>query len=113
VAANRLLLSHFPELTAAYEREVLGTESEDDGPHVVYSLVFYDFLEEVLRSEPDDGELLNRTLDFLKMLLEHPDPDYVNLAQVGVGEALEDMNLPRHVLQKLPYGLLPEQWGPP
>jgi len=45
------------------------------------------------------------------MLLEHSDPRYVKFAQVGIGEFLEDANLPQRVLRQLPYGLLPDQWG--
>ena len=114
VAANRLLPRIFPELEAAYEREIVGTGSEDwsedDGPHVVYSLVFYDFLESVLRTEPEDSELFVRTVGFLRFLMDNPDPDYVNLAQVGIGEFLEGMDLPPYAFRALPRGLLPHEW---
>ena len=116
VRVNRLLLSHFPELAPSYQAELAADEEfDEDGPHVVYSLVFYDFLERVLCTEREDSELFGRTIGFLRFLMEGPDPDYdlVNLAQVGVGEFLEGVELPEHAIRALPRGLLPDEWPPP
>jgi hypothetical protein len=88
-----MLVTYFPELAESYERDILSTpECEEDGGHVIYSEVFYPFLERALRTEPDESALLARIFDFINMLADSDEYDRVNLAEVGIGEflALED-----------------------
>jgi len=89
VEVNRLLPREFPELADEYEREVVSTGSEDDGPMVVYSLVFHPFLKHAVLTEPTDSPLLERIFAFLKMLEDHPDSRYSEVATVEVAEFLE------------------------
>lgn len=89
VETNRMLVTYFPELAETYERDILGTpEWEENGGHVIYSEIFYPFVEHALRTEPDESALLVRIFDFINMLADSDDPNRVNLAEVGIGEFL-------------------------
>jgi hypothetical protein len=90
IALNRLLVERFPELAPEYERQIVSDDWEDQGPMVVYSLVFHPFLARALASESDDSELLTRIFAFLNELENHPDSTRAQIATVGVSEFLQD-----------------------
>jgi hypothetical protein len=90
VEVNRLLPTHFPELLPDYEQNVVRTHSEEDGPTVIYSLVFIPFLTRSLAADPCDPALIDRLAGFLDMLAAHPEPEYSQVATVEVAEYLAD-----------------------
>ena len=90
VEINRMLLGLFPEVASDYRQMIVSDEWEDQGPMVVYSLVFHPLLRNALRNEPDDSALLVRIYAFLALLEEHPDRRYSEIATVEIAEFLAD-----------------------
>lgn len=87
---NRALLEALPELTRRYDEEIAAW-GEEMGPHVIYGDVLNPFLLGLLDRPGGDGSqrTLRRAFAFLDEMLDHPDPEYVDVVQTAVAEELE------------------------
>lgn len=87
---NAALVQAIPELRERYEQEVEAW-GEEMGPHVIYGDLLNPYLAQLLDSphDPQAEQTLHRAFAFLERLLEHPDPDYSDVARTTVAEDLE------------------------
>lgn len=65
------LVELFPELKGRHEAETQWLDK--DNHYLIYSFVFYRFIEDMFKSGNEDGPLLRRMFDFVELLVNHQD----------------------------------------
>lgn len=76
------LIELFPELKGRHRQE---TEwLDNDNHYMLYSLVFFKAIEDMLLLEKPDEPLLRRMFDFIELLVNHPDLDIRDVAHHSI-----------------------------